>query len=111
MIAAGGCAGTEVPTQAELEAVSAIRAAQAVGAEQEPKAALHLSLAQEQMAAAQEHIGAGEPREAELLLYQAEADAALAQALTRESRTRAEADATRHRIDQMQERFLEGENR
>jgi hypothetical protein len=78
------------PTQA------AISAADAVGARQEPKAALHLKMARDQLVAAQSLAQAGHEDEASLMLDRARTDAELALMVTREASARADvARATR----------------
>ena len=51
-----GCAGAEVPAQKVTDSRAAIRAAEEVGAKQHPQAALHLELARDQVALAQNLI-------------------------------------------------------
>jgi hypothetical protein len=101
-----GCAGTQPPIRARADATGAVEAARAMGAESQPQAALHLQLANEQMAVAERRIADGEMREAERLLRQAEADAAVAISLAREARTRATAEATMTHIQEMRARYL-----
>jgi Domain of unknown function (DUF4398) len=62
-----------------------MRAAQEVGAQQVPKADLHLRLAQEQVEKARKLAADGDNERASMLLSRAHADAELALALTRES--------------------------
>lgn len=95
-----GCGGAPPPTARLASSEAAIRAAQEVGAQNEPKAALHLRLAQEQRDKAQALVKDGRNEDAERLLMRAEADAELAVALAREASTRADAQKT---IDDVQE--------
>ena len=78
-------------TQADVEAEAAIRAAQEVGAQGVPKAALHLKMARDDLDRAQRLIGQDENEEAKLVLERARVDAELAIALAKESALRAQA--------------------
>jgi len=62
-----------------------MRAARELGAQQVPKAELHLRLAQEQVEKAKKLAADGDNERANLVLSRAHADAELALALTRES--------------------------
>ena len=79
------------PTQRMADAQSAERSAREVGAESQPKAELHLKLAQEQIAAANRLIADGDNERATFVLARAKADAELALALAREQNARTEA--------------------
>lgn len=75
---ATGCASAPLQTQ---QSTSAIRAAEEVGAEGVPQASLHLQLAREGLAKAQDLSKQGEKARAESMLRRSEADAELAVAL------------------------------
>lgn len=83
-------ASVPVPTQRMADAESAERSARELGASHQPKAQLHLRLAQEQIAKAKASVEEGENRAADLLLVRAKADAELAIALAREQVAAAE---------------------
>jgi sRNA-binding protein len=68
-----------------IDAQSAERSAQELGAGDEPKAQLSLKRARDQIAAAEEAIAEGENRTADALLIRARADAELALAQARET--------------------------
>jgi hypothetical protein len=106
--ACAGCGGTQAPRRAQTDAISAVTAARAVGAAQEPNAAYHLKLADAQIDDAKRRIANGDMVGAQLVLRQAEADAELAIALTREAQTRRDAEATRAHIESMRSRYLQG---
>lgn len=108
IVACAGCGGAQVPRAAQTDAVAAVRAAHAVGAAQEPSAAYHLELADQQIDAAKARMRQGDMESASRLLRQAEADAELSIALTRTARTRKEAEATQRHIEDMRRRYLEG---
>lgn len=87
------CASVAVPQDRLTSSEGSIRAASELGAEQEPRAALHLKLAQEQLAYAKELIAEGKNARADVVLEKALADSELALALAKE--TSAIADAAR----------------
>ena len=79
-----GCAGSyPVPSQDLANAQSATRSAAEIGADTQPKAQLHLSLARDQIAQANAAIKDGDNERASSLLVRARADAELAIAMTR----------------------------
>jgi hypothetical protein len=86
-----GCASAPAPTARMASSQATIRAAEAVGAERVPRAALHLKYARDQVAEAQTLIRADENERAAAVLQRAEADAELALALTKEAQMRGEA--------------------
>lgn len=88
-----GCASVPVPQDRLTSSEGSIRAASEMGAEKEPRAALHLKLAQEQLAHAKELIAKGENERADVILQKALADSELALALTKETAAQAEAVA------------------
>ena len=77
-----GCAGKMVSTEAST---SGIRAAEEVGANEIPQAALHLQLAKEELAQAEKLVKDGDKEEAKSMLMRSEADASLALVLSREN--------------------------
>ncbi len=85
------CGGSSLPAPKVTEAESAVSAAQAVGASNNPRAALHLKLARDQLAEAKSLLRNGDDDEARLVLEGAEADAELALMLTREEQARMQA--------------------
>lgn len=101
-----GCGGAAVPVGTRTAAVAAIESAEVVGASEEPQASLHLELAREQLAEAEELIDRGDNERARRILERAEADAELAIALARYGTLREQArEATRH-IQDMREQLL-----
>lgn len=77
------CGGTPAPTDHMAQSFAAIRAAEEAGAEEEPKAALHLKLAKEQLEEARVRIDEGEHDKAEMLLRRTDSDAELAMSIAR----------------------------
>lgn len=90
-VAAGCGGGSSLPPARVVEAQSAISAAEAVGAQNNPRAALHLKLARDQFAEAEASLRKDEEDTARLLLDRARVDAELALVLTRSAEQRAEA--------------------
>ncbi len=91
----GACA--TVPLKSEAS-TSGIRAAEEVGANDVPRAALHLQLAKEELVRAQQLSDDGEAAEAASMLMRAEVDAELAVALSRRSEQMEEAGAAMQRV-------------
>jgi hypothetical protein len=91
-----GCAtiNNHPPPSADQFAATekAINTARAGGADRDARAARHLQLAEEQLAAARDRVQAGDNRGGQMLLARAEADAELSQVMRQ--RSRAEVDAT-----------------
>lgn len=74
-------------------ATSAMRSAEAVGAQEIPQASLHLQLAKEQLAEAEKLNADGDEDRAKSMLARAAADAELALLLSHEQSEKDEADA------------------
>ena len=104
-VALSACAGGAVNQDAVVDTRSAIRGAEEAGAQQAPQAALHLELANEQLAQAME-LRDDEPETANMLLERAEVDAELAVALAHENNVREEANQTRERIREQRDAHL-----
>ncbi len=84
LVAAAGCASGPVPSDRLAASQASIRAADEVGAQNVPSAALYLQLAKEQVEQAKQLIKADEGERARFVLMRAEADAELALAQARE---------------------------
>lgn len=94
-----GCSSTPPPTQRMTSAKASVQAAQELGADQIPKAQLHLQLAQEQVRHADTLIDRGKMERADLMLQRADADAQLAIAIARQDAAR---DQLRENIEAME---------
>lgn len=93
LLGAFGCGGSyPPPTQQMADVQSANRSAVELGAQTDPKAQLHLKLAEEQLDLAKTAIEKDDNERADSLLKRAKADAELAIALTRESSAKTAAD-------------------
>lgn len=96
-----GCSATQPPAAPIAPPTQTVRAAEALGARQHPRAALHLKLAQDQIARADALRRNGEPTRAAWALARARADADLALAIVREYGDRARAEAASARLRQI----------
>ena len=92
-VASAACAARPLPAARVGSAEAAVLAARAHGAARLPDAAMHVRLAEDQIARARRLIGEGEHERAEWFLVRAEADATLAAALAREAEQK---DAAAH---------------
>ncbi len=79
-----GCASVPPPTDQMAEVQAAHRSANELGGQQNPKAQLHLKLAEQQIQLAKNAMEDDDNEKATSLLTRAKADAELAVALTRE---------------------------
>ncbi|HEU4581342.1 MAG TPA: DUF4398 domain-containing protein [Polyangiaceae bacterium] len=92
-VAAAGCGASRPPPAEHLAtAIAAVHGAQVAGAQQVPKAALQLKLAEEQVAQARKMMDEGENERADYMTLRAFNDAQLAVALVREEEARARAE-------------------
>ena len=98
------CGGTSLPPAKVADTQSAISAATAVGADQNPQAALHLKMARDQLKQAQDLVGDGKDDQAKLVLERADADAAVALMITREAVASAEVKKTQGDVQALQNR-------
>jgi hypothetical protein len=92
--------GSSIPPPSDrlASAEAAARSARELGAEREPKAALHLRLATEQIDQAKKLMTDGENQRADLVLQRASSDAELSVMLAKESTARGEADKAQARV-------------
>lgn len=99
LVACGG--GMPPPSDRLASAEAAARSASELGAGKEPKAALHLKLAQEQIDQAKALMRDGDNRRADLVLQRAGADAELSVMLAKEHNANAEAQKAKERVNAM----------
>lgn len=95
------CATTPVPADKLSRSQAAVRTAEEMNAQAEPTAAMHLRLAQEQIALAKQLLKDGEHEQASSVLLRAEADADAARELARRQAARNEAQTAKQNIEQM----------
>lgn len=98
----GACGGAAVPQEQLTAAEAAARAAEVGGAPDNPKAALHLKYARDQIRDAKKLIERDDNERAAALLARAEVDAELALALSRVEAARAEAAAALQEVKELQ---------
>jgi hypothetical protein len=85
------CGGAAVPQEPLTAAQAAVKGAEVGGANEDPKAQLHLKLANEQIEKAKKLIADDENEEAARLIERAQADADLALALAEQGKALREA--------------------
>lgn len=107
-IAAAACGRSAIPADRLARTQGAIQSAQTMGAQQEPSAALHLRLANENLALAKKLIADGENERASYVLMRAESDANLARSLVNEAHARAEADRAEREVQMIQSSMPQG---
>ena len=96
-----GCATTTpVPADKLSRSQAAVRSAEEMNAASEPRAALHLKLAKEQLAQAKDFMKEGDNERAKAVLLRAESDGEAALALARARSAHAE---TQKALDTIQE--------
>lgn len=107
-IAVTACGHAAIPSDRLGQAEGAVRTAHALGASQEPSAALHLRLANENLAKGKELMAKGDNERASYMLLRAAADAELAKSLVNEARAKAQASRAQHEIQMMQSSMRQG---
>jgi flagellar capping protein FliD len=94
-----GCGSSAVPLDKLTDAKATARAAQEAGAETTPQAALHLKMANDELASAQKAMDDKDNDRARLLLNQAQSDADLSLALARGTTEKQQAQDAQAKID------------
>jgi len=84
-VSVAACGGSSLPPAKAADTQASISAAAAVGADQNPQAALHLKMARDQLKQAQDLINRDKDDQARLVLERANADAEVALIITREA--------------------------
>ena len=98
------CGGAAVPQESLTAAKASIAGAEVGGAASEPKAALHLKLAKEQVTKAESLIADGDNEEAARVIDRAQADADLALALAKSANSVKEAQDTKDQLDKLKKK-------
>jgi Domain of unknown function (DUF4398) len=106
-VALASCGSAQLSQAKLVEVQSSVSAAEAVGARDQPKAALHLQLARDEMAEARRLAAEGDGDNAALLLDRARVDAQLALQL---ARTEQEQEKARQAWQKIQELEKEQKN-
>jgi len=94
-----GCGRSAVPLDRLTDAKSTVRAAEEAGAQSTPQAALHLKMANDELASAQKAMDSDDNDRARLLLNQAQSDADLSLALARGTTEKQQAQEAQAKID------------
>jgi Domain of unknown function (DUF4398) len=94
-----GCGSSAVPLDKLTDAKATVRAAQEAGAETTPQAALHLKMANDELASAGKAMDDKDNERARLLTNQAQADADLSLALARGTTEKRQAQEEQAKID------------
>ena len=89
------------PNDRLATAEAASRSARELGADKEPKAQLHLKLAQEQIDQAKKLMTEGDNKRADLILQRASSDAELAVMLAKEHNANGEAQKAKEKVNQI----------
>jgi hypothetical protein len=95
------CGGAAVPQETLTAAKASVAGAEVGGAAAEPKAALHLKLAKEQLAKAEALIAEGDNEEAARVIDRAQADADLSLSLAKEAAAKKEATETSEQLERL----------
>jgi len=93
------CGSAAVPLDRLTDAKATVRAAQEAGAQSTPQAALHLKMANDELASAQKAMDDNDNDRARLLLNQAQSDADLSLALARGTTEKQNAQEAQAKID------------
>ena len=102
MLFSVGCGSSLPPPSDRLAtAEAASRSARELGADKDPKAALHLKLAQEQIDQAKRLMTDGDNKRADLVLQRASSDAELSVMLAKENNASSEAAKAKEKVTQM----------
>ena len=95
------CGGAPVPHDALSAAQADVKGAEVGGAGENPKAALHVKLAKDQIEIAQKQIADGDNEEAARTLDRAQADAELALALAKEAKAQGDASEASEQVGKL----------
>lgn len=101
--ALAACGGAQLNQQKLTAAEGAIRAAEEVGAQDQPKASLHLQLARDQINQAKRVADDGDEENAALLLNRAQVDAELALQLAKTEQEQQEARQAWQKIQDLKQ--------
>jgi hypothetical protein len=100
-----GCSST-LPPDRVADPRAALRAASEMGAQSNPRASLHLKLAQDQMARADALQKDGKEAEASWMMLRADADAELALVLTKQEKEQIEAQEIQTKIQSLKQKTM-----
>jgi hypothetical protein len=95
------CGGAPVPHEALSAAQADVKGAEVGGAGENPKAALHVKLAKDQIEIAQKQMADGDNEEAARTLDRAQADAELAMSLAKEAKAQGDASEASEQVGKL----------
>jgi hypothetical protein len=95
------CGGAPVPHEALSAAQADVKGAEVGGAGENPKAALHVKLAKDQIEIAQKQMADGDNEEAARTLDRAQADAELALSLAKEAKAQGDASEASEQVGKL----------
>ena len=101
------CGGAAVPQEALTAAQASVKGAEVGGANEDPKAQLHLKLANEQIEKAKKLIADDENEEAARVIDRAQADADLALALAQEGNARRQAKDADEQLGKLKKKLTQ----
>jgi hypothetical protein len=101
----GGCGSGAIPQEQLTAAQASAKGAEVSGAPEDPRANLHLKLANEQIEKAKALIADGENEEAARLIDRAQADADLALVLAKEARAKKDVAEAKEQIEELKQRM------
>src|SRR5262245_37419382 len=99
------CGGAAVPQETLTAAQASAKGAEVGGAAEDPKAQLHLKLANEQIAKAKKLIEDGENEQAARVIDRAQADADLALALAQQSKAQNDAKVADEQLGKLKKKL------
>ncbi|HET9954516.1 MAG TPA: DUF4398 domain-containing protein [Polyangiaceae bacterium] len=99
------CGGAPLPQEQFSAAQASVKGAEVAGAAEDPKSALHLKLAHEQLDKAKALMDNGDNERAAHVIDRAQADAELAILLAKEARARKEATDAREQVEELKQRI------
>jgi hypothetical protein len=100
-----GCGGAAVPQEQFSAAQASVKGAEVAGANEDPRAALYLKLAREEVEKAKALMADDENEQAARIIDRAQADADLALVMAKEARAKKEASDTREQVDDLKRRM------
>lgn len=106
--ALAGCATTPVPADKLARSQAAVKSAEEMDASSDPRAAIHLKLAKDQLAEATRLMKAGQNKSASLILLRAEADGEAALNLARAHYAELDAQRTIEAVKAVMMQMKEG---
>ena len=102
VLLAAACGGSPVPAHQMATSQAAIRAADELGAENHPQAALHLKMARDREARAEKLSREGDNESAKALLEEAQVDAEFALVIARKQQAEQSSEQAKRQLEEQQ---------